>query len=117
MPKRVDKGAKRTEILENALIAFAEKGYQKSTVRYLAKKMGVTTGVLYHYFSGKEQLFQRLVEYIQERQLRRFLSVFPITDSTDIPEYLGMFMDEFRIEWEQIFNIECYPHYSWVQQL
>ncbi len=42
---------------------FAQHGYGAVSMRRLAKELGVSTGTLYHYFPGKEELFRHLVDH------------------------------------------------------
>jgi len=49
------------EITEAALAAFAEKGYAATRVEEVAKRAGVSKGLLYLYFKTKEELFKAVV--------------------------------------------------------
>ena len=49
------------EITEAALNAFAEKGYAATKVEDVAKRAGVSKGLLYLYFKTKEDLFKAVV--------------------------------------------------------
>jgi AcrR family transcriptional regulator len=47
---------KQREVVDQAAKVFAERGYDQTSVPDLAEALGVSTGSLYHYFGGKEQL-------------------------------------------------------------
>jgi AcrR family transcriptional regulator len=49
------------EIAEAALAAFSEKGYAGTRVDEVAKRAGVSKGLLYLYFKTKEELFKAVV--------------------------------------------------------
>ena len=49
------------EITEAAFAAFAEKGYAATRVEEVAKRAGVSKGLLYLYFKTKEELFKAVV--------------------------------------------------------
>lgn len=49
------------EITEAALAAFAEKGYAATRVEEVAKRAGVSKGLLYLYFKTKEEMFKAVV--------------------------------------------------------
>ncbi|MDH3351475.1 MAG: TetR/AcrR family transcriptional regulator [Gammaproteobacteria bacterium] len=49
------------EITEAALAAFAEKGYAATRVDDVARRAGVSKGLLYLYFKTKEELFKAVV--------------------------------------------------------
>src|SRR5215216_2785066 len=47
---------RREQILDAALRIFSEKGFAGASIRDIAREVGVTEGLLYHYFESKEQL-------------------------------------------------------------
>jgi AcrR family transcriptional regulator len=51
-------------LLESALVLFARKGYEGTSVREIIEAARVTRPVLYYYFENKEKLFVRLVEAV-----------------------------------------------------
>lgn len=58
MTKRLTKKgeATRQKLLDTAIELFATQGYDKTTMRGVAKAAGVSTGLAYRYFEGKEAL-------------------------------------------------------------
>lgn len=56
-----DKDTKE-KLLASAKQEFLEKGYMKASLRTICKNAGVTTGALYFFFQGKEDLLNALVE-------------------------------------------------------
>ncbi|WP_328330382.1 MULTISPECIES: TetR/AcrR family transcriptional regulator [unclassified Streptomyces] len=54
----------RTLILETALRLFQERGYDKTTMRVIAREAGVSVGNAYYYFAGKEHLIQGFYDRI-----------------------------------------------------
>ncbi|MDQ3790114.1 MAG: TetR family transcriptional regulator [Actinomycetota bacterium] len=58
--------ATRTLIVETALRLFQENGYDKTTMRAIAKEAGVSVGNAYYYFSSKEQLVQGFYDRITQ---------------------------------------------------
>jgi AcrR family transcriptional regulator len=49
---------RRQQIVEAAWECFTEKGYHETTIRDIAKKMNASTGVVYNYFEGKDQILE-----------------------------------------------------------
>ena len=47
---------RRADVVGAAAAVFAAHGYERTSVAELAERLGLATGALYHYFSGKEQL-------------------------------------------------------------
>ncbi|MEV4317844.1 TetR family transcriptional regulator [Actinocrispum sp. NPDC049592] len=55
----------RTLIMETALRLFQEQGYDRTTMRAVAKQAGVSTGNAYYYFESKDHLIQGFYDRIQ----------------------------------------------------
>lgn len=53
-----------------ALLEFKEKGFQKSSMRNIAKKAGMTVGNLYRYCRDKEDLFYSIINPAYEKIVR-----------------------------------------------
>jgi AcrR family transcriptional regulator len=62
MPKVVPeyKEEAKSRILEAANKVFAERGYHEATMDDIAKRLGVSKGAIYLYFSSKEDLFEAM---------------------------------------------------------
>jgi AcrR family transcriptional regulator len=52
------------EITEAAFAAFAEKGYAATKVEEVARRAGVSKGLLYLYFDTKEDLFKAVIRSV-----------------------------------------------------
>ncbi len=50
------------KILQSALALFANKGYFSTTIAQLAKQAKVSKGLIYNYFTGKEDILKELVQ-------------------------------------------------------
>jgi AcrR family transcriptional regulator len=57
----------RQRILDATWALFAERGYHETTMREIAAALGMTTGVLYTYFSGKEEILAALAKRSRAR--------------------------------------------------
>ncbi|WKX71837.1 TetR family transcriptional regulator [Streptomyces sp. XD-27] len=57
-----DGPAARDRILDAARTEFAERGYDKASVRGIAKAAGVDPALVHHYFGTKEQVFAAAIE-------------------------------------------------------
>lgn len=56
------KAARRAQILEAALTLFAQKGYDATSTREIANQVGVTEGLIFHYFPTKADLLRAGLE-------------------------------------------------------
>jgi AcrR family transcriptional regulator len=59
--------AKREEILEAALQLFAQKSYDRVSVREIARETGLSQAGLLHHFSTKEELFLEVLRRRDDR--------------------------------------------------
>ncbi|MET8696661.1 TetR family transcriptional regulator [Streptomyces bauhiniae] len=60
-PPRAESGDTRDRILGAAREEFSERGYEKTSVRGIAKAAGVDSALVHHYFGTKEQVFEAAV--------------------------------------------------------
>ena len=56
----------RDRILEAALDLFIERGYDKTSLREIAERVGVTKAALYYHFSSKEEIIRTLVQPVYD---------------------------------------------------
>ncbi|MEU9646655.1 TetR family transcriptional regulator [Streptomyces sp. NPDC048188] len=61
-PPRAESGDTRDRILATAREEFSERGYEKTSVRGIAKAASVDPALVHHYFGTKEQVFEAAVE-------------------------------------------------------
>lgn len=54
---------RRMEILNAGLDLFIQKGYSATKVSDIAGRVGMSTGLLFHYFKSKENLYEELIQY------------------------------------------------------
>lgn len=52
---------RREDILKAALHLFVRKGYAATKVSDIAEAVGMSTGLMFHYFESKEKLYEELV--------------------------------------------------------
>ncbi len=97
--KTVEKSAsnKRAAILEATLALISERGFHNTPMSLIAKTSGVSAGIIYHYFSGKEALINELYKEIKLEIIHAML--------TDYAEELPL-NERFLIIWTN------YVHYS-----
>ena len=55
--------ARRSRILEAALVEFADKGYKKASTNTIVREANVSKGLLFHYFISKKDLYLYLYKF------------------------------------------------------
>lgn len=73
-------GGKRDEILECATKLFLKYGYEGTSIRMILNDVGGEVGMFYHYFSSKQELFDKVFEHFMNQQGIRLNQIL----STDI---------------------------------
>jgi len=62
-PAKLEKPATiREEIITAAIDMFYEHGYQKASLRDIARKVGVTQAAIYYHFRNKEEILYTIIE-------------------------------------------------------
>ena len=61
MNRAEQKEKRREEILSAALDLFISKGYAATRIQDIAGKVGMSVGLLFHYFESKEKLYEELI--------------------------------------------------------
>jgi AcrR family transcriptional regulator len=95
---RPERGATRERILEVALELFNERGYDKTSLREIAERLGITKAALYYYFERKEDILLELHLRVHEigrgilEQLDRLENEGEIVAAW--PALLDQFVDE-----------------------
>jgi AcrR family transcriptional regulator len=82
---------KRTLIKETALELFAENGYDATSISEIAKKAEISKGLMYNYFSSKEELLQIICNDLSEEFIRM---IDPNNDGDVTDEEAENFIDQ-----------------------
>ncbi len=56
--------ARRAQIIECAIDAIAELGFAQASLAQIAKRAGVSTGVISYYFAGKDDLIRAVAAHV-----------------------------------------------------
>lgn len=67
MAEQQEAQERRKQILEAAVAVFAERGYQRATVKEIAARAGIAPGTIYLYFRNKRELLLALAETLIRR--------------------------------------------------
>lgn len=64
---------RKKEIISTAMRLFTEKGYDKTSLRDIAKEANIALGLCYHYFDSKQKLFQEAMNVYVEDYCHDFI--------------------------------------------
>ena len=75
-----DPEIRKQEIIDVAMQVFAEKGYETTTMKDIAKAADVVPGLCYHYFKNKHELYETAVTQYARECSEPFVILFNRTD-------------------------------------
>lgn len=90
---------RRSAILRAASEIVTEGGYQALSIRALAKRAGMSLGLLYYYFADKHAVFEALMQHHQAR-MRQELDAFPREHG--LIALLSHLVPLARTQWQQV---------------
>ena len=79
--ERKDPSHRRQEILDAALDLFADRGFQGTSVRDIARAVGVNEATLYHYFPSKAAILDAILDVLLEERSE----LFTVADDPRVP--------------------------------
>ncbi|WP_343208558.1 TetR/AcrR family transcriptional regulator [Anaerolentibacter hominis] len=69
MKREEQKARREEEILLAALDLFTKKGYAATKTSEISKALGISEGLLFHYFKSKEVLLEALVDFAMKENI------------------------------------------------
>ena len=76
------KNQRKQDILNHALYLFAIKGYSAVTMDEIANECKCSHGLIFHYFSNKENLFHDLMETVVDEIFKDIVSKIDVNQPT-----------------------------------
>ena len=83
--------ARRNEILDAALVAFARNGFQESTIQDIAREAGVSHGAIYRYFASKDDIIEAVARGDPQGRAQSFTA--EEHDADPIQELISLMQD------------------------
>lgn len=105
---------KQEKILNAALALFAEEGYKSTSTSKVAKRAGVSEGLIFRHFTNKEGLLESIIQLGEEQAKLLFADVLMETDAKELlrkyidiilktsrnKEAMNFWKLQFKIKWE-----------------
>lgn len=95
---------RREQIIDAAMRVFARKGFARATNKDIAREASITPGLIYHYFTSKEDL---LMAVIEARSPLQFITNLPAEITMLAPE---QFFQSVLLRVLNIFEEEPFVH-------
>ncbi|MCQ8878014.1 transcriptional regulator BetI [Pseudoalteromonas shioyasakiensis] len=91
MPKVGMEPVRRQQLIDATIESVAELGLQGTTINIISKKAGLSSGIISHYFGGKQGLIEATVRYLLTNLKRELIQR---VTTTTTPEQRLMFIVE-----------------------
>ena len=105
--------SKRRKILDSAVECFATSGYHAVTISNLAAHAGISKGLMYNYFSSKDELLKAIFNEIISEMMQLFDPDHKgMSDRKDLLQYLERFFRHLKsniILWKMYMAIFSQP--------
>ncbi len=76
MGRKNNKETRKQEIIENLYEVLLKEGLEGSSIAKIASNMGISQGLLFHYFKNKEEMIIGLVDLIIEKYKKAYFLKF-----------------------------------------
>lgn len=84
MRRKITMKITKQEIMNTALIVFAEKGYDSTILKDISDRLNVTKSALYKHYESKEALWDALIDHVEQYYSENFGN----TESIVVPDSL-----------------------------
>lgn len=100
-PRKTDAGNTKEALQQAALRLFARKGYAGTSIRAIAREVGLSESVLYAHFPNKQAIFDAvLAAYGPQAPIDMASRLDPGLVDTDPPRYLRELVRAFLDDWD-----------------
>lgn len=99
-PRKADASDTKTILQQAALRLFAHRGYAGTSIRAIAREVGLSESVLYAHFDSKQAIFDAVLSELGPQSRVDVEGVNPDLADTDPPRYLRELVRAFLDEWD-----------------
>jgi AcrR family transcriptional regulator len=86
--------SRRDQILASALELFRKQGYDRTSLREISERLGISKSGLYHHFEAKDDLISSLVSPLLDR-IHEIAAAPPVETDEDLRAFLATYIDTF----------------------
>jgi len=79
---------RKQQLIDAALASIAELGLQKTTIITISQRAGMSSGIISHYFGGKQGLIEAALRHLLDKLGRAFLEKIQQTDGSQAARIL-----------------------------
>ena len=93
--------ASRSKILDASLELFATKGYDSTSIANIAEKAGISKGLMYNYFSSKDELLRGLIDLLNKGETDMMEKIFDEDPKKMLENVIRFSFRELRENYQQ----------------
>lgn len=82
MPKVGMKDTRKQQLIDATMASIAELGLQNTTIVSISKRAGMSSGIISHYFGGKQGLIEAALRYMLDQLGKELLERMAKTDGS-----------------------------------
>jgi len=90
-----------SKILDASLELFATKGYDSTSIANIAEKAGISKGLMYNYFSSKDELLRGLIDLLNKGETDMMEKVIHEDPKKMLENVIRFFFSELRENYQQ----------------
>lgn len=98
-PPKADAGDTKEELLDAALELFSAKGYEGTSVRDIARSVGLSESGLYAHFNGKRAIFDAVFARLGPLSAVETLANLDANPDADPPAFLRALVEHVMEQW------------------
>lgn len=105
-----------TKILDAAFRLMSQNGYESTSIAQIAKEAGISKGLMYNYFSSKEELVKKLIENTIGEGDKLMTEIISEDPAETLANIFKWFFNESRTNLEQwrfiselMFKVDKFP--------
>jgi AcrR family transcriptional regulator len=101
-PPKADAGDTKEELLDAALELFSAKGYEGTSVRDIARSVGLSESGLYAHFNGKRAIFDAVFARLGPLSAVETLGNLDADPDADPPAFLRALIEHVMAQWSAL---------------
>jgi AcrR family transcriptional regulator len=97
-PRTLSKDARKVQIIEATIATIAERGYSRTTVTDVARRAGLSHGLLLFHFESKDRLLAETLDYLSDEYRSNWQSALAAAGDPPEEQLAALIEADFKTE-------------------
>ena len=97
-PRTLSKDARRVQIIEATIATLAERGYSRATLTDVARRAGLSHGLLLFHFESKDRLLAETLDYLSDEYRSNWQAALAEAGNAPEEQLAALIEADFRAE-------------------